>query len=65
MLKRKNNKDKEIRLLVSVGFFLILLSIGLVCFKQYQTQSNKMQEGAVSFYSPLILKKLNARRESR
>ena len=44
MLKRKNNKDKEIRLLVSVGFFLILLSIGLVCFKQYQTQSNKMQE---------------------
>ena len=41
MLKRKN---KEIRLLVSVGFFLILLSIGLVCFKQYQTQSNKIQE---------------------
>ena len=44
MLKRKNNKEKGIRLLVSVGFFLILLSISLVCFKQYQTQSNKMQE---------------------
>ena len=44
MLKRKNKKDKEIRLLVSVGFFLILLSIALVSFKLYQTKSNKLQE---------------------
>ena len=44
MLKRKNKKDRKIRLLVSVGFFLILLSIALVGFKLYQTKSNKLQE---------------------
>jgi len=46
MLKRKirDKKNKKNCLLLLVGFFLILLSILLVCFKQYQTQSNKMQE---------------------
>ena len=44
MLKRKNKKDRKIRLLVSVGFFLILLSIALVGFKLYQNKSNKLQE---------------------
>lgn len=43
MLKRKI-KNKRFCLLLLVGFFLILLSIILVCFKQYQSQSNKMQE---------------------
>lgn len=46
MLKRKIRikKNKRNCLLLLVGFFLILLSIVLVCFKQYQTQSNKIQE---------------------
>lgn len=46
MLKRRirDNKNMKKRLLLLVGFFLILLSIALVGFKLYQTKSNKLQE---------------------
>ena len=46
MLKRRirDKKNTKKRLLLLVGFFLILLSIALVGFKLYQTKSNKLQE---------------------